>query len=996
MLYRIPILFSLLILFQGCQPNLLKTDPYYLTLTDRQEQNAYRKSLAFLKKIEESDSPVRFHPRTKIDSVLVDRNRHQVKLFLSPLAAWIPYREENVKALYRDYHKALGFSFRDYSPSLLSEGQLIENLIPNIYRTTIPVDSTRLSRLDERPLPVVRPLSTEGQPGLGLTDRNIALWHSHGWYYEQKLKRWEWQRARVFQTVEDLLPAGFVLPYLVPMLENAGALVFMPRERDLQIHEVIVDNPGPIPGTWSNFDGPGFRPAEAEISGGRNLFLEGTALQTAAASMATRYLQWTPDIPQNGEYSVSITYPQADSAVNDARFLIRHAGGESEFLVNQQIGHGTWIYLGQFYFKKGLHPDSGSVILNNRSSSTGYVLADAVRFGGGMGSISREGQISGRPRYQEGARYYLQYAGFPDSLVYNLNRDQSDYKDDYQSRGQWVNYLHGSSKTTAKPGLGIPVDLSLAFHTDAGTTGNDKVIGTLLIYNTVGSDSGGKFPGGQSRWASRDFADILQSELVDDLRRKYDSDWVRRDLWNKGYSEVFRPDVPAALLELLSHHNFQDMKFALDPRFRFDTARAIYKAMLRFLAGQNNQPYQIQPLPVSHLRAVFSTADKIRLSWQAVNDPLEPEAVAEDFIIRTRLNENGFDSGFSTADTSLEINIRSGVHYSFMVQARNRGGKSFPSEIVTVYRHPQEKGQVLIVNGFDRICAPQWIDEDDFKGFGNFQDAGVPYLREFGYTGRQYDFRNGSAWLDDDAPGHGASYANSENHIIPGNTFDFILRHGLPVAAAGYSYASVSDESFERNPVRPEDYEVIDLILGEERTTPWPGDSNQPEQFETFPPALRGSLSGFLREGGALFASGSYIGTDLYTSARSDSQSIRFAEDTLHFKFRTNLASFGGKVIPDFAQRDIWPELEFNTVYNPEIYAAEAPDGIEPLGQGNYTLYRYGENNISAGVFISQPFREILLGFPFETIVSRAQRDALMKVVLDELSKNKYHPQIDF
>ena len=31
----------------------------------------------------------------------------------------------------------------------------------------------------------------------GLTGRNIALWQSHGRYYEQKTARWEWQRAPV-------------------------------------------------------------------------------------------------------------------------------------------------------------------------------------------------------------------------------------------------------------------------------------------------------------------------------------------------------------------------------------------------------------------------------------------------------------------------------------------------------------------------------------------------------------------------------------------------------------------------------------------------------------------------------------------------------------------------------------------------------------------------------------------------------------------------------
>ncbi len=62
--------------------------------------------------------------------------------------------------------------------------------------------------------------------------------------------------------------------------------------------------------------------------------------------------------------------------------------------------------------------------------------------------------------------------GWSDTLVYNLNNDTLDYNDDYQSRGEWVNYLKGApfgpNRDRETTGLGIPVDLSLAFH---GSTG---------------------------------------------------------------------------------------------------------------------------------------------------------------------------------------------------------------------------------------------------------------------------------------------------------------------------------------------------------------------------------------------------------------------------------------------------------------------------------------------------------------------------------------------
>ena len=59
--------------------------------------------------------------------------------------------------------------------------------------------------------------------------------------------------------------------------------------------------------------------------------------------------------------------------------------------------------------------------------------------------------------------------------------------------------------------LGIPIDLSLAFHTDAGITRNDTVVGTLSIFSTEDGNSARVFPDSMSRLANRDFADILQT-----------------------------------------------------------------------------------------------------------------------------------------------------------------------------------------------------------------------------------------------------------------------------------------------------------------------------------------------------------------------------------------------------------------------------------------------------------------------------------------------------
>ena len=76
----------------------------------------------------------------------------------------------------------------------------------------------------------------------GLAGKHIALWGSHGRYYHQTMESWIWQRAKLWTTVEDVYTSSYTMPFLVPMLENAGAVVVQPRERDTQHAEDVVDN----------------------------------------------------------------------------------------------------------------------------------------------------------------------------------------------------------------------------------------------------------------------------------------------------------------------------------------------------------------------------------------------------------------------------------------------------------------------------------------------------------------------------------------------------------------------------------------------------------------------------------------------------------------------------------------------------------------------------------------------------------------------------------
>ena len=155
-----------------------------------------------------------------------------------------------------------------------------------------------------------------------------------------------------------------------------------------------------------------------------------------------------------------------------------------------------------------------------------------------------------------------------------------------------------------------------AFHSDAGTTLNDSIIGTLGIYQTDAYN--GVFANGASRYLSHDLTDLIQSNIVRDIRTLYEPRWTRRGKWNQSYYEARVPRVPTMLLELLSHQNFADMRYGIDPRFRFTVSRAIYKGMLQFLCSQYRMDYIVQPLPVDHMTLRMIGENEIELSWKTL------------------------------------------------------------------------------------------------------------------------------------------------------------------------------------------------------------------------------------------------------------------------------------------------------------------------------------------------------------------------------------------
>ena len=295
-----------------------------------------------------------------------DSSTKTIDIDINETGAYIPLTSAKLEELKKDVKSALGKKYKDYDIRLYSvrfndKGEerwrkSFDELVlfaPKNYVT--PSEKNQfITRLDAPQFP------------RGLDGSNIAMWQSHGWYFEPKLNRWEWQRARIFQTVEDLYTQSYVIPFLMPMLENAGAYVISPRERDVNINEVIIDNDGGFAkgkfyhDGWTATSLPGFGYTDSVLTVGVNPFEKGTALMTKATAQGAKAKKstWSAEIPEAGNYAVYVSYQTLPNSVTDALYTVNALDGKHNFKVNQQMGGGTWIYLGHFPFAAGAQKEA--------------------------------------------------------------------------------------------------------------------------------------------------------------------------------------------------------------------------------------------------------------------------------------------------------------------------------------------------------------------------------------------------------------------------------------------------------------------------------------------------------------------------------------------------------------------------------------------------------------------------------------------------------------
>lgn len=970
--------------------------------------------------------------RLKVNSVRSDDRHKSVSVSLNEEFTYLPVTKEMIGNIEKEVGKALPDSISSYRVNLNVGNRPLSYYINKVDRMSAP---------SKKPFVVAK--EPYAKASKGMDGDIVAMWHSHGRYFRSG--SWVWQRPFLYETAEDIYTMGYVLPYIVPMLENAGAYVMLPRERDPNKNEVIVDNdtnPGGMifsqpyykeetgQTRWEQgekdgfiYDLPDFRDTENPFEGGT--YRQTKTIKSGKASKAG----WYADIPEDGEYAVYVSYKSLPNSTEDAHYTVNYSGGSREFYVNQTMGGGTWIYLGTFPLEAGYSDTEPVVTLDNIShkGSGKLVTADAVKIGGGMGNIARsrsrsdiyydpstpvndlaqkaeqaapasdvesedvDGEqapedepaatpvkkgaapkfsTSGMPRFVEAARYWMQWAGIPES-VYSPFHGADDYKDDYTARGHWVNYLAGGSRVLpGRNGLHIPVDISFALHTDAGLRSDNSIVGTLGIYYT---NNGQKYADGTPRINSRMLTDIIMRQIVGDIRAEFEPNWTRRSMWDKSYLEARVAEVPTTLIELMSHQNFGDMRYGLDPNFQFTVGRAIYKGMLRFIAQRKGRDVVIQPLPVNDFAIRRTGKGRYRLSWKPTADPLEATATPDKYIIFERTAGNlGFRKIAEVKGTSFELKVTDTEVHSFKVLAANAGGVSFPSEVLALRESPDGSAPALIVNGFTRVSGPASFSEGSSAGFRSEDDFGVPYIRNLTFSGHQRDFRrnNGNST--------GISNTNYVTEVIAGNTFDFVSEHGMSLGEAGYGFVSASLLSVESGEVDLSAYPVVDLILGKQKTT-IVGGGKSGVNYRTFTAQLQSRLRSYLSDGGRLLVSGAYVASDLFDD-RSTKADHRFAREVLGVELDASRRHNGR-----LAMRGASGRYSFCNTLNDKMYIVEKPDALSPVS-GSSVIMQFGDDNSAAAVAGRRDKgRIVVMSVPFESIEGDENRDRLMKTLLENL-----------
>lgn len=775
--------------------------------------------------------------------------------------------------------------------------------------------------------------SPQQQPG-ALTGKIVFMNSGHGWTHDTNFNpQWRLQRG-----VGNLMNEDYgnldQLNFFAAYCFNAGATVVSMRPLGHQTNEIILDNDDAavtFTGSWSDSISTYFWGSPGDLP---YRFASLAATETATAT-------YTPTIPVGGFYPV-YGWTRNGSDRGYQLYRIRHTGGESQIRIpHHRVGNG-WIYLGEYYFNAGANAAVGSVVISNlRGTADGsVVIADAIRFGNGMGTVNQGGGVSRYPREDENMRYWVKAnlaQGQSMSLYEGSGNDESD---------SWSAPPKMSAEMNREQSGDIYDRIHISFHSNAGGG-----------RGTVGLITGDPTPNQAA------LAGIAGKEVNDDLvalgSPPLEFPWFNRSTYtySGGYSEIdgslFQYEMAATIIEVAFHDHATDAALMRDCKARSAVGKAAMHAVIKFMHqydANGAPPLNFLPEPPVNVRAIAGTNGQISLAWAAPANSGGSESPTNYLVYRST-NGYGFGNPISVGNTtgSTVTNLPANTDFYFRISSSNAGGESMPSEVAGC-RASSTNGalRVLVVNAFDRFDRTTNLRQD---------------------TTRQN-------YIPPDATG-------TIERVWPRrvNAFDYVVQHGKAISAFGMAFDSCQNEAVSSGQVALTDYPIVIWAAGNESTT-----------HESFSSAEQSRVTTFLGTGGNLFVSGSEIAWDLDRAAGPSAADRSFLNTQLH-------ADLNGDANDDSQSHTFTPVGGSIFAGNANgsfddgskgIYWVGFPDMLTPVGAGATAALNYVgglggaaaiQYNGSAG-----GGRVVYFGFPFETITSASARNAAMADILTFLN----------
>ncbi len=734
------------------------------------------------------------------------------------------------------------------------------------------------------------PLDLPGESDGALAGTEVYLSQCHGWIWYDSLDDFSTQRGNLYDTVEDFHNPEATNQALAPFLHNAGADVWMVKERDHGDRWAIADNDD---GNTYAESGSGFGTGDDGFADwgtwafGENPFESGSTRLVPTGSVAT----FTLRAPQAGWQAVYVAYDADSSLTTEALYTLSARGTDLERVIDQTAHGSTWRYLDTLYFEPG---DTLTVTLTPLS---GTASADALRIGGGTGVIERQGETTGRPRWEEGAILATQFNGAPES-VYDPYGDGNG--SDPSSRALWAAWEHPSRADA----------LYVSWHSNACDECDARGTGVYVYDRDCSS--------GAPTEGSELLAELLQEEIVA-VGRAWDPEWQDRGTKSDCFSEVnpsLNDEMPAALIEIAFHDTEADIEILKDPAFRVDASRAIYRAIARYFEGDNVRFLPEPPLYPS----LRNTDSGLHLSWTpGWSGDLWGDS-AEHYLVQTSTDGRAWTAGTKVDGTEFDIDAATGDLVFARVVAVNDGGVSFPSSVVAARRG--DGPPLLLVNAFDRLDTGLLPWEDLGGSVGEVRRMDLQRL----------------------------------------NAGDILVPHALAVAALGWPFDSVEDESLPAL----DDYRAVVWATAEESTVD-----------ASFSDAQQATIRAYVEGGGALWATGAEILWDL--DAKGDADEQAFAEEVLGARYASDDCE-----CTRATGRDILAGVEMSFT---EVYPVEYADALDPEGT---VIAEYPDGTAAAALHGTVA----LFGFPFEAIDDEAVRAEVAAAVLGALVPG-YEPPVD-